>query len=108
MKHIYSWLSLFTILLFTSCTPEMQGELEEVLAEAKNTYYISPSGNDANSGNSPDDAWQTIERVNQMQFEPGSKILFEGGKSFSGNLYFTVGDGNDPSKPIKISSYGSG
>ncbi len=108
MKQIYSWLSLFTLLFITSCTPEMQGELEEILIEAKNTYYISPNGNDSNSGNSPDDAWQTINKVNQMQFEPGSRILFEGGKSFAGNLYFTVGDGNDASKPIKVSSYGTG
>lgn len=108
MKHFYSWLSLFTILFLTSCTPEMQGELEQVLTEAKHTYYLSPAGNDANSGNSPDDAWQTIEKVNQMQFEPGSKILFEGGKSFAGNLYFTVDDANDAGNPVKITSYGTG
>ena len=108
MKRIYLWLSLLSILFITSCTPELQGELEEALYRAQSTYYISPNGNDTNSGNSPDDAWKTIDRVNQMQFEPNSKILFEGGKSFSGNLYFTVGDGNDPAKPIKISSYGHG
>ncbi|QED38005.1 right-handed parallel beta-helix repeat-containing protein [Antarcticibacterium arcticum] len=108
MKQIYSWLSLFTLLFITSCTPEMQGELEEMIHEAKNTYYISPDGNDSNSGNSPDDAWKTIDKVNQMDFQPGSKILFEGGKSFAGNLYFTVGDGNDASNPIKVTSYGTG
>ncbi len=108
MKKIYSWLSLFTLLFITSCTPEMQGELEEMITEAKNTYYISPNGNDTNSGNSPEDAWKTIEKVNQMDFAPGSKILFEGGKSFAGNLYFTIGDGNDASNPIKVTSYGTG
>lgn len=86
----------------------MQGELEEALTKAKNTYYISPNGNNSNSGNSPDDAWQTIERVNKMQFEPNSRIFFEGGESFSGNIYFTVGDGNDPAKSIRVSSYGTG
>ena len=108
MKQIYSCLTLLSLLIITSCTPEMQGELEEILTEAKNTYYISPGGNDSNSGNSPDDAWKSIEKVNQMNLEPGSRILFEGGKSFTGNLYFTIGDGNDASKPLKISSYGTG
>ncbi|NOY95292.1 MAG: hypothetical protein GXO81_02730, partial [Chlorobi bacterium] len=30
------------------------------------TYYVSNSGNDSNPGNSPQNAWATIERVNSQ------------------------------------------
>ncbi len=108
MKHIYFLLCLSAIITFTSCTPEMQGELEQILTEAKLTFYISPSGNDSNSGNSPEEAWRSIAKLNEMEIVPGSKILFEGGQSFTGNLSFTEEDGNDGGNPILISSYGTG
>ncbi len=47
------------------------------------TYYISPTGNDANSGRSPAQAWQTLDRINQKNWNPGDRILLEGGKHFA-------------------------
>ncbi len=108
MKHIYFWFGLSLILTITSCTPEFQAEIDQILEEARSTYYISPDGNDNNGGNSPDDAWRTIDKLNAFDFAPGSKILFEGGKSFQGNLTLDSFDGNDPVKPVLISSYGTG
>src|SRR4051794_32326059 len=72
------------------------------------TYYVSASGNNAHSGTSPSDAWQTIARVNAQDFSPGDRILFEAGKTFSGNLYFDSNDMGTAASPIEISSYGSG
>jgi len=95
-------------LTITSCTPEFKAELDERLEEARTTYYISPSGSDTNGGNSPDDAWQTIEKINSFDFVPGSKILFEGGKSFSGTIELDKDDANDGVNPVLISSYGIG
>jgi len=48
------------------------------------TYYVSPSGNDDNSGTSPSEAWKTIDKVNSVTFSPGDSILFEGSETFSG------------------------
>ncbi|UCC21546.1 MAG: right-handed parallel beta-helix repeat-containing protein, partial [Planctomycetota bacterium] len=70
------------------------------------TYYVSPSGNDDNSGTSTQDAWQTTDKVNSMTFSPGDSILFEGGETFNGGLVFT--SGGTPTSPITLSSYGSG
>lgn len=108
MKQHYFWFGLILISALTSCTPEFKAELDERLEEARTTYYISPSGNDSNGGNSPEDAWQTIEKLNSFDLVPGSKILFEGGKTFSGTIFLDKDDANDGINPILISSYGSG
>lgn len=108
MKKIYTRFGLILILTITSCTPEFKAELDQILEEARTTYYISSNGNDLNGGNSPEDAWRSIEKINNFEFAPGSKILFEGGQSFDGNLYFDSNDGNDPVNPIIITSYGTG
>jgi hypothetical protein len=71
-------------------------------------YYVSASGHDANAGSSPSDAWLTIQRVNSGQYNPGDRILFEGGTTFGGNLYVDSSDAGTPAAPITIGSYGTG
>jgi len=71
-------------------------------------YYISPQGNDTNTGNSPDQAWKTIQRVNQVNFEPSDHILFEGGNAFKGTLQFNLSDTGTVDKNIYLGSYGNG
>lgn len=70
-------------------------------------YYVSPFGNDANSGTSTSNAWKTIGKVNSRNFK-GDTILFEGGSTFYGKLSFTNTDIGTESKPIVIGSYGTG
>jgi hypothetical protein len=72
------------------------------------TYYVSASGNDANSGLSTTAAWKTINKVNSVNIKPGDKILFEGGRTFIGNLYLDYNDANDSINVVVISSYGTG
>ncbi|WP_018613402.1 right-handed parallel beta-helix repeat-containing protein [Segetibacter koreensis] len=71
------------------------------------TYYVSLSGKNANSGTSAGSAWQTIAKVNSKIFK-GDTILFQGGSTFPGSLYFDNYDIGTSSKPIVIGSYGSG
>ncbi len=35
-------------------------------------YYVSASGQDSNTGNSPTNAWRTVAKVNASDLEPGS------------------------------------
>jgi hypothetical protein len=72
------------------------------------SYYVSPSGNDENIGISPQQAWETIDRVNDHACKPGDRILFEGGQSFSGSLSLDPSDHGTPENPITIGSYGNG
>ena len=71
------------------------------------TYYVSPSGNDANSGTSTSSPWKSIAKVNAESLSAGDQVLFQGGQSFSGTVKRTSGNGTAAS-PIVIGSYGSG
>lgn len=71
-------------------------------------YYVSPSGDDANDGTSPELAWRSIARANEQRLEPGERLLFEGGESFEGTLTLDAEDEGTPAAPIVISSYGEG
>jgi hypothetical protein len=72
------------------------------------TYYVSPSGNNANPGTSPDRPWLSIDRVNAHTFAPGDHILFQAGHTFSGQLFFDAADAGTPLAPVVVSSYGTG
>ena len=92
-------LYIFTLILFLSY-------LFPVTSNAF-TYYISLAGNDNNSGTSKSKPWETIGKVNGKNFN-GDTILFKGGSTFVGALYFTASDKGNPTKPIVIGSYDTG
>ncbi|MCC6587062.1 MAG: right-handed parallel beta-helix repeat-containing protein [Bryobacterales bacterium] len=71
-------------------------------------FYVSPSGNDDNDGRSPESAWRSIGKVTFSKFQGGDRILFEGGKSFQGSIYFGGDDTGSAAKPIVVTSYGAG
>ena len=71
------------------------------------TYYVSPNGNDANNGKSPQTAWQTLAAVSnrQVQFRSGDAVLLERGgvyryagsvKLANGVYYGAYGTGDKP------------
>lgn len=72
------------------------------------TYYVSSGGDDLNTGVSADQAWATIDRVNKTSLFPGDKVLFEGGSTFFGSMFFNHTTGGSSEEPILISSFGEG
>ena len=72
------------------------------------TYYVSPLGDDNNSGTSRSTAWHTIQRVNQAAYEflPGDRILFQRGGTYYGEIY--PGASGTSQVPIVFSDYGVG
>lgn len=82
--------------------------LSSVSAGAEATqYFVSSSGSDTNPGTSAS-PWQTISKVNSIDFQAGDEIRFEGGGTFTGEMYFDAGDTGTAQSPIVITSYGSG
>ncbi|WP_018615832.1 right-handed parallel beta-helix repeat-containing protein [Segetibacter koreensis] len=71
------------------------------------TYYVSLSGSNSNTGTSATKPWKSIANINSKNFK-GDTILFQGGSTYGGSMYFTSSDVGTASKPIVISSYGSG
>lgn len=71
-------------------------------------YYIRRVGNDAYSGTSIDLAWASIAKVNATSFKPGDRILFEGGKIFTGSIDISPDDNGECDNLVTVSSYGIG
>ena len=71
-------------------------------------YYVSSSGNDANSGTATTAPWKTISKVNSRSFSAGDQIFFAGGQTFAGTITFDASDHGTPASPIVVTSYGTG
>ncbi len=73
----------------------------------KGTYYIDATGgNDSNDGTSPEQAWKSLDKVNNSIFAPGSKLLMKKGETWIGKLS-PKGSGTE-GEIILLSSYGDG
>lgn len=72
------------------------------------TYYISYSGSDSNTGTSPGQAWQTLGRLDQVQYalQPGDHILLEKGGTYRGTL--PLSSSGTAAAPIVVGAYGNG
>lgn len=75
-------------------------------------YFVSPSGNDDDTGRTPGTAWRSVERVNRhlanLGAQHGDRFLFRAGASFSGNLLVDRLAGGNVDHPVTFSSYGHG
>ena len=107
-------LLLIAALLVSACgILEVGADAEEIASAERSgpgqTYYVSPTGKDSNSGTSRAAPWQSLGKVAGSLFNPGDSILLEGGASFSGCLQVTreMAMGSD-ALPITIGAYGTG
>lgn len=75
--------------------------------KAAKKYYVNTTGNNTD-GLTISTAWTTLDKINTKNFNAGDTIVFEGGKTFNGNIEFDNNDGNSASKPIILTTYGNG
>ncbi len=73
---------------------------------ANNYYLDSIAGDDANTGTSPELAWQSLAKVNATVFEPGDTLHLKRGSIWFGQLK-PQGSGA-PGKHIVVRDYGQG
>jgi parallel beta-helix repeat protein len=75
------------------------------------TYYVSPTGSDSNPGTSTATPWKTVTQADRAHLQPGDKVLFQGGATFSDDALMpgwgTSASGTS-SAPISFGSYGQG
>jgi hypothetical protein len=70
-------------------------------------YYIDAENrNNRHSGQSPDAAWASLEKVNETIFQPGDQILFKAGAQWEGQLELK-GSGTSEAH-IRVNRYGKG
>ena len=74
------------------------------------TYYVdSIGGKDSNDGTSESKAFKTLNKVNDLNLEPGDTVLLKKGSVFEDQaLKFTKEDSGTAEAPVKISTYGEG
>lgn len=74
-------------------------------AEPKTSFYVSNTGNDSNSGTSPNAPWATLSKVNSTSFMPCTAIYFQRGGVWRGQLFPQNGSVEEGS--ITYSAYGT-
>ena len=70
------------------------------------SYYVNPTtGNDKNNGQTENQAFKSLERINRLSLKAGDKVLLATGEVFYGKLELKNVSGNKKS-PITITAYG--
>ena len=98
--------------IVTNCVGVILGALLSLLGStvvhAGNTSHFidSEQGSDKADGRSEATAWRTLDRANQVTFEPGDRLLFKSGGRWSGQLRLK-GSGTE-GEPIHVGRYEKG
>ena len=72
------------------------------------TYYVSSvDGDDSNNGMSEDQAFETLDKINEITLGPGDEVLLEKGSVFGDQALHIKGSGSEEA-PIIVSTYGEG
>lgn len=75
-----------------------------VAAAGPTTYYLAPDGNDSAAGTSPSAPLRSLGKVEQLNLQPGDRVLLKRGASFSGKL--GVWRSGTAAKRITVGAYG--
>ena len=108
------WMSGTLALLLAGTTVASMMPAVSVKAEGNTatgtTYYVdSKGGKDSNDGTAENKAFQTLDKVNELNLEPGDTVLLKKGSVFEDQaLTFTKEDSGTAEAPVRISAYGEG
>ncbi|MFQ9546380.1 MAG: right-handed parallel beta-helix repeat-containing protein [Clostridium sp.] len=70
-------------------------------------YYVSSiNGDNNNDGSAINEAWQTLDKINEIELQPGDRVLLSGSVFTNGYLHIK-GSGSEE-YPIEIDKYGEG
>ncbi len=101
--HIFGSLLLICFFIaINACSAN--NDFDEPQNESLTFYIDSNTGNDSNTGLSPENAFASLNKINSIELLPGTKVLLKSGTKYQGPVVFT-GSGTS-AQAIIISSYG--
>ena len=69
-------------------------------------YYISSlNGDNSNDGSTDKKAWETLDKLQKVDLQPGDRVLLESGSVFNGFIHLKDVSGT-AENPIEITKYG--
>lgn len=78
---------------------------QDAIRDSAAVFYVdSQGGSDFNDGYSPETAWKSLPRLNDMECMPGDSVLLKSGQVFLGHL--DISARGTPEQPIRIGKYG--
>ncbi|HEY3371283.1 MAG TPA: right-handed parallel beta-helix repeat-containing protein [Prolixibacteraceae bacterium] len=95
MKKRLSLFAVSLMLILGSCTLQ---------SKTSNYYFDAENGNDINSGTSPENAFKSLNKIQDLTVRAGDSILLKSGDVFIEKLFFT-GKG-EMGFPVVIGKYG--
>ena len=90
---------------FVCCTAPTTAEELQKLVRNRTFHVDSENGRDGDTGQSEDNAWRSLDRVNGAELKPGDTVRFKCGGVWRGSLVPVSGDEN---APLTYTSYGEG
>ena len=108
IKKIFS-IAVTCTMLFQMFSPSLEAKAETTKKESVGTtYYVSTlDGNDNNDGLSENKAFYSLQKINEIELQPGDKVLLEAGSVFTNGFLHIQGSGSEEA-PIEIDKYGEG
>ncbi|MBU5352187.1 discoidin domain-containing protein [Paenibacillus barcinonensis] len=107
MKTVIIKKSVSMLLLFIISMSIVMVDGTVKASSSSTSYYIDAvEGNDSSDGTSPSTAWQSLDKVNGTNFQPGDKVLFKAGGVWIGQLAPKGSGANG--NPIVVDMYGDG
>jgi Secretion system C-terminal sorting domain/PKD domain len=89
MKILSYYVKFLHLILFVTLPSLVFARTTNHSGSFAQSYYVDVlSGNDANTGLSENNAWQSLNKINTMQatLQPGDQVLFHKGQIFNGSL----------------------
>jgi len=105
-NYIYAGSPLVTFSDGSSSVPTALSSAKARISTPHKYYVSNINGDDANTGDSPEHAWKSLDKVNNNIFLPGDSILFHSNSVWYG--MFKANGSGALGKPITVDKYGTG
>jgi hypothetical protein len=102
---VYRWF-LSVLFALLAATPALAAPLSPARVTGRIYYVDSRTGNDANSGRTPGDAWRSLARAANARLHGGDQLLLSRGSSWQGDFHLAAG--GTASSALVVGSYGQG